>query len=172
VTAAVGVPPARLAGHYAGPVSRGIAFVLDVILSTATYTLVVSGGIWVTGLVSEGSFTRDDIPGWLWGLGLVTWYAIYFGYCWMASGKTPGKAIVGLRIVAGDGAPLAPGHALLRLLVYPISVLLWIVMLIAVTVGLRRRALHDHVADTAVIYDWDARAARLRFLARSPLPRA
>jgi uncharacterized RDD family membrane protein YckC len=30
----------------------------------------------------------------------------------------------------------------------------------------RRRALHDVIAGTAVIYSWDARAARLRFLSR------
>jgi len=29
-----------------------------------------------------------------------------------------------------------------------------------------RRALHDLIAGTAVVYAWDARAARLRFLAR------
>jgi hypothetical protein len=28
------------------------------------------------------------------------------------------------------------------------------------------RALHDLIAGTAVVYSWDARAARLRFLAR------
>ncbi len=32
----------------------------------------------------------------------------------------------------------------------------------------RRRALHDMLAGSAVVYDWDARAARLRFLARGP----
>jgi hypothetical protein len=32
--------------------------------------------------------------------------------------------------------------------------------------GDRRRALHDVIAGTAVIYSWDARAARLRFLSR------
>jgi uncharacterized RDD family membrane protein YckC len=32
--------------------------------------------------------------------------------------------------------------------------------------GDRRRALHDAIAGTAVIYSWDARAARLRFLSR------
>jgi hypothetical protein len=33
--------------------------------------------------------------------------------------------------------------------------------------GRRRRALHDVIAGTVVIYSWDARAARLRFLSRS-----
>ena len=35
-----------------------------------------------------------------------------------------------------------------------------------ILVGGRRRALHDVIAGTAVIYSWDARAARLRFLSR------
>jgi uncharacterized RDD family membrane protein YckC len=167
VTATATAPPAQpLVGHYAGAVSRGIAFLIDVFLSLALYAIAVAGGLWLLNLFSEGDLTKSDIPGWLWGLGLAIWLAVYFGYCWMASGKTPGKAVVGLRIVAGDGRPLTHGHALLRLLVYPISVLLWIVMVIAVAVGLRRRALHDRIADTAVVYDWDARAARLRFLAR------
>lgn len=164
----VSPPTEPLVGHYAGVVSRGIAFLIDDFLSIALYTVAVAGGLWLLELVTEGDLTKDDIPGWLWALGLTIWLAIYFGYCWMASGKTPGKAVVGLRIVAGDGTPLSPGHALVRLVVYPISVLLWIVMAIAVAVGLRRRALHDRVADTAVVYDWDARAARLRFLARDP----
>jgi hypothetical protein len=29
-----------------------------------------------------------------------------------------------------------------------------------------RRALNDFIAGTAVVYDWDARAARLRWIAR------
>jgi uncharacterized RDD family membrane protein YckC len=149
-------------------VSRGIAFLLDVFLSLAIYTLAVAGGLWVLGLITEGDLSRSDVPGWLWALGLAIWLTIYFGYCWAASGKTPGKAVVGLRIVAGDGSPLPPGHAFLRLVVYPVSVVFWWVVVIAVAVGLRRRALHDRIADTAVVYDWDARAARLRFLARDP----
>lgn len=167
MTTTVAAPPSGdLAGHYAGAVSRGIAFLIDAFLSVSLYTVAVAGGLWLLGLLTDGELTESDIPGWLSALGLAIWLAFYFGYCWMASGKTPGKAMVGLRIVAGDGEPLAPGHALLRLLVYPISVLLWMVMVVVVAVGLRRRALHDRIADTAVVYDWDARAARLRFLAR------
>jgi uncharacterized RDD family membrane protein YckC len=35
-----------------------------------------------------------------------------------------------------------------------------------IVLGRHRRALHDLLAGTAVVYSWDARAARLRFLAR------
>jgi hypothetical protein len=31
-------------------------------------------------------------------------------------------------------------------------------------------AIYDRIAKTAVVYDWDARGARLRFLARSAPP--
>jgi uncharacterized RDD family membrane protein YckC len=37
---------------------------------------------------------------------------------------------------------------------------------VRVLLGDRRRALHDVIARTTVIYAWDARAARLRFLSR------
>ena len=37
---------------------------------------------------------------------------------------------------------------------------------VGILLGDRRRALHDVIAGTAVIYAWDARAARLRFLSR------
>jgi hypothetical protein len=36
-------------------------------------------------------------------------------------------------------------------------------------VNRERRALQDLIADTAVVYAWDARAARLRILARAPV---
>ena len=34
---------------------------------------------------------------------------------------------------------------------------------VGILLGDRRRALHDVIAGTAVIYSWDAQAARLRF---------
>jgi hypothetical protein len=37
---------------------------------------------------------------------------------------------------------------------------------VGILVGDRHRALLDVIAGTAVIYSWDARAARLRFLSR------
>ena len=35
-----------------------------------------------------------------------------------------------------------------------------------ILVNRQRRALHDLIAGTAVVYSWNARAARLRFLAK------
>ena len=43
---------------------------------------------------------------------------------------------------------------------------------VRILVQREHRALHDFIAGTVVIYAWDARAARLRFLAREPVPSA
>ena len=53
-----------------------------------------------------------------------------------------------------------------RALVFPLSFLLVGLGFLGILVQRERRALHDLIAGTAVVYSWDARAARLRFLAR------
>lgn len=55
---------------------------------------------------------------------------------------------------------------MLRTLALPLSFLTLGIGSVPIITGRRRRALHDKIAGTAVVYSWDARAARLRFLAR------
>jgi type VI protein secretion system component VasF len=56
--------------------------------------------------------------------------------------------------------------------VFPLSFLLLGLGFTGILVQRERRALHDLIAGSAVVYAWDARAARLRFLAREPGPAA
>jgi hypothetical protein len=58
------------------------------------------------------------------------------------------------------------GRAVVRTLALPLSFLFLRLGFAGILLGDRRRALHDVIAGTAVIYSWDARAARLRFLSR------
>jgi hypothetical protein len=53
-----------------------------------------------------------------------------------------------------------------RTLAFPLSFLLFGLGFTGILFGQQRRALHDVIAGTAVVYAWDARAARLRFLVR------
>jgi uncharacterized RDD family membrane protein YckC len=53
---------------------------------------------------------------------------------------------------------------------FPLSFLLCGLGFLGILVQREHRALHDLIAGTAVIYSWDARAARLRFLARREEP--
>ena len=75
-----------------------------------------------------------------------------------------------------DGSVLEPRRGVVRALVFPLSFLLFGLGFLGILVQREHRALHDLIAGTVVIYAWDARAARLRFLARqaelAPPPQA
>jgi uncharacterized RDD family membrane protein YckC len=75
-------------------------------------------------------------------------------------------AALGVRVVRADGKGLDPWRGVLRALVFPLSFLLCGLGFLGILVQREHRALHDLIAGSAVIYAWDARAARLRFLAR------
>jgi uncharacterized RDD family membrane protein YckC len=75
-------------------------------------------------------------------------------------------ALLGVRVVRADGAIIDPWRGVLRALVFPLSFLLFGLGFLGILVQREHRALQDLIAGTAVIYSWDARAARLRFLVR------
>ena len=75
-------------------------------------------------------------------------------------------ALFGVRVVGDDGTYPTHRQAVVRALALPLSFLLLGLGFVGILLGDRRRALHDVIAGTAVIYSWDARAARLRFLTR------
>jgi uncharacterized RDD family membrane protein YckC len=165
-----GVAEPSLVGHYAGPVTRALAYALDSAASIGSYAVLVSLGIYVVNLITGIGATRSDVPALVWSLGLVLWLWLYYGYSWSVSGQTLGMAVVGIRVVRRDGAPLRFRQAFVRPPALALSFLTGFLGFVGVVVGRERRALHDVVAGTAVVYSWDARAARLRFLARHPHP--
>ncbi len=103
----------------------------------------------------------------------VVWEFIYFAYQWSLSGKTLGMAVLGIRVVTTDGSPIGPRQAVLRTLTLPLSFLILGLGFLGILTNRDRHALHDRLAGTAVVYSWDARAARLRWLAKQdPTPSA
>ena len=94
------------------------------------------------------------------------WEFFYYAYFWTASGKTPGMTLLGVQVVGQDGSHVGTRRGLVRTLAFPLSFLLLGLGFVGILLGRDRRALHDSIAGTAVVYAWDARAARLRFLAR------
>jgi uncharacterized RDD family membrane protein YckC len=152
-------------GHYAGAVTRLAAFALDQTVATAVFALGTAILAWALQLVSAGEI--DWAPeSWLTGVGFLIWLFIYYAYPWAVSGKTFGMSVLGIRVVRADGAPAQVRNAVLRTLALPLSFLTLGIGFVPIVTGRHRRALHDHIAGTAVVYAWDARAARLRFLAR------
>jgi hypothetical protein len=74
--------------------------------------------------------------------------------------------VLGIRVVRADGAHAEPWRAVVRTLILPISIAFFFVSIPLILVLRAHQAPHDLVAGTAVVYAWDARAAKWRLLAR------
>ena len=64
-------------------------------------------------------------------------------------------ALFGVRVVRDDGAGASGREAVVRTLAFPLSFLFLGLGFAGILLGDRRRALHDVIAGTAVIYSWD-----------------
>jgi len=152
-------------GHYAGSVSRFLAYAIDLAASSGLFALGLAGASLVAQVVTghSVSWNRTNI---IVAIIFAAWEFCYFGYSWAASGRTFGMAVLGVRVVRADGESLDPWRGAVRAAVFPLSFLLFGLGFLGILVQREHRALHDLIAGSAVIYAWDARAARLRFLAR------
>jgi uncharacterized RDD family membrane protein YckC len=155
----------NLQGHYAGGVTRLVAFVVDQTLATSVFTVAVGLVAWTISFVTDDQVSLS-LPAWLTGSLLVLWLFLYYAYPWTVSGKTAGMALLGIRVVSADGSRCTPPRAALRAVTLPLGFLTLGLGFVPILTGRHRRALYDHIAGTAVVYAWDARAARWRFLAR------
>ena len=156
-----------LQGHYSGPVTRLLAFALDQGVVNEMFGLPLSLLDAATRAI-DGPPSSLKVPPLVATIGYIVWWLVYFAYPWAVSGRTLGMAFVGIRVVATDGSELSPGRSILRAAILPLGFVTLGLGYIWALVDRRRRALHDMLAGSAVVYDWDARAARLRFLARGP----
>lgn len=147
-------------GRYAGPVSRLLAAAADVAIASALFTLGVAGVNVLTEAFFSTSLSGDTVGFW----GLAAWLTWAFLYVWISltiAGRTPGKALVGIRVVASSGLTLGAGQALVRTLAMPVSVAVGGLGLLLALPHPQHKALHDVVARTAVVYDWGDRPAEL-----------
>ena len=163
--------PVSSQGHYAGSVSRFLAYAIDITASSGVFALALAGISYVVSVVTgrDVSWSKANI---VVAIMFVAWEFVYFACSWAASGKTFGMAVLGVRVVRADGTAAGPRNAVLRTLAFPLSFLLLGLGFAGILVQREHRALHDLIAGTAVVYAWDARAARLRFLAREAEPGA
>jgi uncharacterized RDD family membrane protein YckC len=134
-------------GHrsYAGAVSRAIAFAVDAALVTAAGT----AGVLATAMVAVLLFGRDPGAslGTVLGVTLPALLTLYHAAFWALAGRTPGMALVGLRVLTTAGAPVGGPRAFGRavaLSVFPAGAL-WCL------VDRRRQAVHDKLARTVVV---------------------
>ncbi len=150
-----------ISGHYAGPVARAAAFGLDVwaiVFLFGAFTALFS---WMLNLLGSGKRLDDGLaPIWS-ALLLGGWTFVYFAVPLALTGRTLGKALVGLRVISADGTPLPAGRVVLRVLLLPLSIALLGLGLLGAVFGRRRRTLHDIGARSVEVIDWGDRPAEL-----------
>lgn len=139
------------AGGYAGAVSRLVAYVVDL----AAVSALFAGGSAVAAFLvavitgSDLDLQSDrDIA----ATASLLWSFVYFAASWALTGRTLGMALLGLKVVRPDGAPASALAAVLRTLAFPLSVALFGLGFLGILFHAQRRALHDLIAGTAVIY--------------------
>ena len=155
----------NLRGHYAGFASRFIAFAIDFVVSVGAFELALVGSSFAASVLAGTSIHWNKGS-----IGVIVaffaWGFLYYAYFWTASGKTPGMVLLGIQVVGMDGSRAGTRRGLIRTLAFPLSFILAGLGFAGILFGRDRRALHDVIAGTAVVYCWDAREARLRSLAR------
>lgn len=146
-------------GRYAGAVSRALALALDLGVVLGTYSV----GTWLVGYLLDFllGVRLDDLPELAATLLLLGWGVIYFSVSTAIAGRTIGKAVVGLSVVTRLGSPVGPIAAFFRILLLPVSTSFLGVGAILVVLRRDRRALHDLMVGTCVVYDWGDRPAEL-----------
>lgn len=151
-------------GHYAGAVSRLLAYGADLLIANTIYVTAIALTQFAIDTVTPWQLSVSKESIWVVILGLL-WFALYLGSSWVGFARTPGMSLLGLRIVRADGSPLDQKHALIRLVAFPLGFLTLGLGFLGIIFGRTRQAVYDRIAKTAVVYDWDAEAARLRQLA-------
>ncbi len=76
----------------------------------------------------------------------------YFAFFWSLVGFTPGKAVLGLRVVKHNGAKISFFRAIIRFFSYWISAIPIFLGFLWVLWDPKRQAWHDKIAGTQVLY--------------------
>ncbi len=166
-------------GYYAGFISRFVAFIIDMLIinvSVLAITWFVSVTIEIFNLqafynvfsilLPGASSTFEQLLSQLTaGFFISLVIATYFIFFWVLAGYTPGKALMGVRIITTDGRKISFSRALLRYLAYFLSAVLFFLGFLWIFVDRRRQGWHDKIANTYVIYTWAAKPDE-RFLAK------
>ncbi len=138
-------------GRRAGFVSQTFAFALDALVILGAYLALLAVYSFLRFLITSKPFDWPQPGRWVnWDLILVIGVLILWS-AWSGSGRAPGMAVLGLRVVDGAGATLSSRRAFWRAVLAMITLGLGV---LTVLFSRRNRSLYDMICKTATIYDW------------------
>lgn len=129
---------------FASPGARLVGYIVDILIQGVLFVVLAIATI-VLGVV----FFPLAI---LSALAIIALSVGYFPYFWVASGQTPGMAMMKIKVVRdADGGPITWGPAILRLIGFWVSTLVFYIGFIWIFVDKRRRGWMDLIAGTVVV---------------------
>jgi uncharacterized RDD family membrane protein YckC len=144
-------------GYYAGFGSRFVAYVIDAILLVVGFYMSMGFASLLVALASLERPRMFDLTDLEWLLFFLGFSWTYFTFLWWIYGRTAGMALLGLRMVSKKGNRAGFVRSLIRPPAYLVSYLVFCLGFLWILVSPARRGWHDYVANTCVVYDWDAR---------------
>lgn len=174
MTQIIPLPPS-LRGHYAGFVTRSVAFAIDLLLIVVTQLITLlffrlildffgldelARAIFEPAESTSQSLLVSLLR---WGIAVFSssiLFGVYVITLWVLADKTLGQALLGLRVARTNGQSVTFRPALRRFLGYYVSFFSLCIGFLWILIDDRRQGWHDKLADTVVVYDWDARLGR------------
>ncbi len=148
--------------RFAGFWRRFVAYMIDgfIIGMISLVLMIIAGIAYIAGAMSgNGGALMAKIADpaqmasltlWIWAFSIILNIA-YFAYFHGSTGRTPGKRLLGLQVVAEDGTPLSYGIAFLRSVGYLVSSLVFCLGYIWIGFDKKKQGWHDKIAGTVVI---------------------
>jgi uncharacterized RDD family membrane protein YckC len=137
-------------GLRAGFVSQALAMAVNLGVGFLIYLGILAGVGFVRflfghafNLPQPGPFLNADLAS-------VT-NLVLLWYCWSTTGRGPGEAFFGLRVVTKRGNRLSPSRGFVRALATVLTVGLGVIVALF---SRRNKSLYDMIAGTSVIYAW------------------
>jgi serine/threonine-protein kinase len=140
--APIGRVVGRASAPLANPVQRLVASVID------SFLILMIMGAFIS--VEEG--LGGHAAGLATCLSLFL-YLGYFTYFHAQSGQTPGKKLLGIKVVSEDGSPISMGQAIGRTFGYWLSAVIGYLGYLLILVDRDKQGLHDKLAKTVVIQE-------------------
>ena len=185
-------PTPTMQGQYAGFASRAIGLIIDqvlIYLTVVTVTWLSTSALALFGIDIQNcpppsgagfvNFLFGSVCAISRTLILLTAAlapGLYFIIMWWLGGQTIGDGVVGGRVMQTTGHGLSLLRAALRLFGYFVCVISLGIGFLWVLIDSRRQGWHDKIANTVVVYAWEARqdddfVRRMKFRLRNRRPR-
>jgi uncharacterized RDD family membrane protein YckC len=139
--------------HLAGIGSRFMAFLVDTLIEVVIF-VVLGIAFALTRLTFRGAPSN-----WATALLIIGFFVVYWGYFALfealMQGQTPGKRVVGIRVVKDSGRGIKPGESLTRNFMRAIDQLpgFYLFALICMLVSKEKKRIGDYVAGTVVVHE-------------------